>query len=200
MRFKIGHTRISVSFLFFAMLTMLFAIDERGVALITMISSAIHECGHISSLILLGGCPDEINFGIFGIRIQQNKCMLSDVCQIIVVLFGPLVNLALFAVLLAVYGAFGTQILLTAAAVNLVVGIFNLIPIFPLDGGRLLFMVLSLILSDRAVCIIMRLICVVLLFALLIFGVFLLVKTEGNVSLLATGAYLAVLCIKSVRI
>lgn len=200
MRFRIGHTKVNISFLFFSMLTMIFAIDEKGVALITMISVALHEIGHISALFLLGSRPDEIDFGIFGIRIRQNKYMLSDVGQIMVVAFGPLVNFVLFAVVLVAYLIFESQILLIISAVNIVVGGFNLMPIFPLDGGRILFVILSLFLRKRTVMIIMRLICIVCIFALIILGVFIVRNTGWNFSLLATVGYLAVLCTKSVRI
>lgn len=200
MNFKIGNIRIRLSFLFFAMLTMIFAIDKKGIALITLFSAALHEIGHIVALFLFGSCPDGIKFGIFGIRIQQNKYILSDLKQTLVVVCGPLVNILIFATSLVVYSVSESQIMLTISAVNLVVASFNLIPIFPLDGGRILFAVLSVFLSDGAVRIIMRIICAVLLLMLIFSGVFLVRRTGVNVSLLATGIYLGVLCIKSVKI
>lgn len=200
MSFKIGGIRVRISFLFFAMLTMIFAIDEKGIALITLTSAALHETGHIAALLLLGGSPDEIVFGIFGIRIQQNKYMLSDSRQAVVVLCGPLVNVVLFGAFLAAYVAFGSPFLLTASVVNLVSGAFNLLPIFPLDGGRILLVVLSALLPDGVVCAIMRTISALLILLLVFTGFILVSKTGVNISLLATGIYLGVLCIKSIRI
>ncbi len=200
MNFRIGRVRIKISFLFFAMLTMLFVVDKKGIALITVVCVALHELGHIASLCLFGSQPDGIVFGIFGIRIQQNRYILSEFRQTVVVLCGPLVNLALFAVFLLANIIFQKQILLLISAVNLVMGVFNLLPIMPLDGGRILLSVLSFFFAEKTVRRIMRVICIVLLFALISAGVFLAVKTGLNISLIATSVYICILCIKSIRI
>lgn len=200
MNFKIGRIRIRISFLFFSMLTMLFAVDEKGIALIALASAVFHELGHIVALFLFGSCPDEICFGIFGIRIQQNKNVLSDFKQGIVVLSGPFVNALIFLIMLMLYSVFQINVFMIISAVNFVSAIFNLIPIFPLDGGRFLLTILSALLTDRATRITMRVICAVCLPLLGFFGIILVRKTGANISLLATGIYLGVLCIKSIRI
>ena len=200
MNFRIGSVKIKISFLFFAMLTMLFVGDKKGVALIALMCIALHELGHIVALCFFGNTPDEIVFGIFGIRIQQNKYMLSELRQIIVVLCGPLVNIVLFVVFFLANIIFQKQFLLVACATNLVMGVFNLLPVLPLDGGRILLTLLSFFFEEETVRIIMRVVCIILLLALIIAGVFLVLKTGFNLSLLATTAYLCVLCIKSIRI
>lgn len=200
MNFKVGRVRIKISFLFFAMLTMLFVVDKKGLALITVASVALHELGHIAALCFFKSQPDEIVFGIFGIRIQQNKYILSDFKQAIVVLCGPLVNVVLFAVFFLANLAFEGQILLMISAVNLIMGVFNLLPILPLDGGRILFYLLGLFFDEKIVCGIMRIVCIVLLCVLALLGVLLALKTGLNFSLIATGVYLCILCIKSTRI
>lgn len=200
MNFRIGRVRIKISFLFFAMLTMLFVVDKKGLALITVLCVTLHEFGHITALCLFGSQPDEIVFGIFGIRIQQNKYILSDLQQTVVVFCGPLVNAILFATFLVANLVFQKQILLMISAVNLVMGIFNLLPILPLDGGRIMFYLLGLFFIEKTVHRIMRIICIILLFVLILAGSFILLKTGLNISLITTSVYLCVLCIKSIRI
>lgn len=200
MSFKIGRVRIKISFLFFAVLTMAFAVDKKQIVIITLICSALHEIGHISALFLFGSYPDEIAFGAFGVRIQQNGYTLSDFQQAVVVLCGPLVNIVLFVLLLVANIVFESRILLTVSAVNLVIGVFNLLPILPLDGGRVLFMVLNVFLDQKTACKIMRLICVIVLLVIIFSGFLIILKIGPNISLLATGIYISILCIKSIKI
>jgi len=200
MNFKIGRVRIKISFLFFAMLTLLFAVDKNAIALIAVISAALHEFGHIIALYFFKSQPEEIAFGVFGIRIQQNKRLLSEFKEAVVVCCGPLVNVILFILFFIANFVFKKEWLMTICAVNLVIGVFNLLPIFPLDGGRILFYLLGLFFGEKIVLRIMRVICCVILCVLICFGIFLLAETGLNFSLIATGIYLCILCIKSVRI
>lgn len=200
MCFKIGRVKIKISFLFFAMLTMAFVADEEKLVIIILLCSALHEMGHICALFLFGSHPDEINFGIFGVRIQQNKYILSELRQAVVVLCGPLVNMVLFVLFLLANLIFESKILLITSAVNLVIGAFNLLPVLPLDGGRILLAVLNFFASEKTALKIMRVICVTVLLALIFSGIFLAIKTGINISLLATVMYISILCVKSIRI
>ena len=192
--------KIKISFLFFAVLTLLFIVDTKGLAVISLLCAALHEMGHILAMICFKNTPDEIVLGIFGIRMQQNKYTLSDLQQGVVVLCGPLVNIALSMISLLISLALEGDTMLMVSAVNLVMALFNLLPIMPLDGGRILTLLLNRFFSERTAQKIMRITCVLLLFALVVSGAFLAIQTGFNVSLLATGAYLCALCIKSIRI
>lgn len=200
MCFKIGRVKIKISFLFFAMLTMAFIVDEKQLVILTLLCSALHEMGHICALFLFGSYPDEINFGIFGVRIQQNKYILSELRQAVVVLCGPLVNIILFVLFLLANLAFKSPILLMISAVNFVIGGFNLLPVLPLDGGRILLAVLNFFMSEKTACKIMRIICACVLSVLIFSGILLIIKTGMNISLLATVIYISILCIKSIKI
>lgn len=200
MNFRLGRIRVRVSFLFFAVLTLLFVTDNSQIALLSLICAALHECGHIAALLLFKSAPTEIRFGIFGIRIQHNNYALSDWAQLVISLCGPLVNLALFALSYVASLFWQNQPLIMLCAVNLVMGAFNLLPILPLDGGRALEIVLGRFFPDACVRRIMGAVCVVMISGLILIGTFLAVSTGLNISLLVTGVYLLALCIKSIRI
>lgn len=200
MKFRIGQISVRVSFLFFAVLTLACVTDNSEIAFSSLICAMLHEGGHIAALFFFGSAPNEIHFGIFGVRIQHNNYMLPDYAQMVVVLCGPLLNLALFAVMLAASLFLQSRILLMLCAVNLIMGVFNLMPILPLDGGRALKIVLERFFSEARAQRIMCVICAVMISGLIVAGIFLVLKTGVNISLLVTGIYLLVLCIKSVRI
>ena len=117
-----------------------------------------------------------------------------------VVICGPLVNAILFVTFFVVYLAFEEYLFLVISAVNLSVGAFNLLPVFALDGGRILQSVLSRFMSAEKTCSVMRLVSVSVSLAVVLAGTLLAVKTGANFSLLATGVYLSVMCIKAIKI
>lgn len=182
------------------MLTMAFIVEQGQLVIITLLCSALHEMGHICALLLFGSYPDEINFGIFGVRIQQNRYILSDCRQALVILCGPLVNIILFALFLLADFICESRFFLMISAVNLVLGVFNLLPVLPLDGGRILLAVLDFLMSEKTAYKIMRIICIVVLLVLLFGGILLAAKTKPNISLLATVMYISILCVKSIKI
>ena len=197
---RLGRINIKISFLFFAMLTLIFAFDKRAVALVTVVSVALHEMGHIVALLGMGICPDEICFGIFGIRIRNCDCRLNYRQELIAVLCGPLVNVALTLAFFVLYRIFLCDVLMVIFAVNFSVAVFNLLPILPLDGGRLLHIMLMKMMSCEAAQRIMTGVGAVTASIVLLAGAVLVVRTGANVSLLATGVYLGIISIKSIKI
>ena len=68
---------------------------------------------------------------------------MPDRDELTVALAGPLASLSAFAVFCPLYLVFGGAHLLFAAAVNLALGTFNLIPCKKLDGGKALYCLLT---------------------------------------------------------
>ena len=112
-------------------------------ALVFFLSILIHELGH-SWVALRHGIPiRSITLFVFGGVAQISREPASPAAEFKIALAGPLTSLGLAAL----FGAAGfvmRDITLVAGAafwlarVNLMVALFNLVPGFPLDGGRLL--------------------------------------------------------------
>ena len=64
--------------------------------------------------------------------------------ELVISLAGPVVNMLLFLPLVMLANYVGGNILMLIAAYNLMILLFNLIPCFPMDGGRILRSVLSM--------------------------------------------------------
>jgi len=123
-----------------------------------MFFALIHELGHLAAGLILGMKPEKIEITPYGVSISF-QLMLDDynkkvsygnileIKKIIVALAGPLTNL--FIILLT-YGLneniFSKSIIIYA---NLLLIIFNLLPIYPLDGGRILKGILHIIFGKR---------------------------------------------------
>lgn len=137
------QVKVDLKIFLFALLFLLTQQIEVYVTL--MIYAFLHECGHLLSGILLGFRPKEITFTPFGLRIgfslycgdynkKIGKGNLLTVKKIILAIAGPLTNFILIGILL-ILPIEEKEIAIYA---NLLIGLFNLLPIYPLDGGRIL--------------------------------------------------------------
>lgn len=121
---------MSVSVGFPAAVAALCYFDKTGSAAMCLYAALLHEAAHIGVLRWCGAVPRSLTFGAFGMRMELP--LLSYTAAAAVAAAGPLCNL-LFAVLSA---CGGWRVSLLA---HLALGVFNLLPIYPLDGGQVLF-------------------------------------------------------------
>ena len=106
-----------------------------GLALFT--SVVLHELGHALAARHYGIGTDNITLYPFGGIAAITGMPKSARQELVIAIAGPAVNGALFLGAALLWGALGWRILLTVAALNLMMGLFNLIPAFPMDGGRI---------------------------------------------------------------
>ena len=124
-----------------------------------------HEMGHYLLLRLWGGRLRRVEVTAFGVRMEmQDRDRLSYSREIAAVAAGPGMNLAAAALLLG-FGK-GEEAAYLFAGAQLVLGGFNLLPLSVLDGGRLLWLVVSYFfdpfIADRAAEIV-HIVCLLLL-------------------------------------
>lgn len=120
---------------------------------ILMAYAVIHELGHLLCGIVLKLKPESFNITPFGLQIsfkadidlyntKVKKGTKLCIKRMLLALAGPATNFIIVLVLVALNnaGITANNILLgeTAIYANILIGIFNLIPIYPLDGGRIL--------------------------------------------------------------
>lgn len=102
-------------------------------------AAAIHELGHFLTLRRLGAASARLRLGVLGAVLETDRQQLSYGGELLCVLAGPGANL-MCALLLS---AAGRGRWATEAGANLVLCVFNLLPLRPLDGGRALHLTVS---------------------------------------------------------
>ena len=112
-------------------------------SLLFFLSILLHELGHAVMAQRNGIRIRSITLFIFGGVAQMEKDPADGATEFRIAVVGPIVSLGLAGVFYAVStleimgeGARGVSRYL--ALINLVLAVFNLVPAFPLDGGRLL--------------------------------------------------------------
>jgi len=123
-------------FINLALMILLLPVDWLQAAIL---AALVHEVCHVAVLFLFHGRISRIVLGVNGCVIQTDT--LGDLPQFLSILAGPVGSILL--VLLR-------QILSKVAICGLLHGIYNLLPILPLDGGRLLRILLNNTVPDIA--------------------------------------------------
>jgi stage IV sporulation protein FB len=112
---------------------------------ITYFSMLLHELGHIASAVACGKRVDAIKFLPVGLNASIEHPH-SRVESLIIFFCGPLINvlLAIVAWFISRYSFLYIDNVHFFMFVNIYMAIFNLIPMLPLDGGKLLREVMAL--------------------------------------------------------
>lgn len=130
--------RTIISLLFFAVLYYwLFQSWQVVIALVVVL--LIHESGHFIAMKMFGYKSVNMTFVPFvGAYVSGEATNLSNRNKMIVLLAGPVPGIIIGIVLYFIYQQYQQPVLLSFAFIFLLQNTFNLLPIFPLDGGQFL--------------------------------------------------------------
>lgn len=150
----------------------------------------LHECAH-------GFVAKKFGYELNVIRLMPYGAALGGAGEIrpkheaVIALAGPAINLVFALVFAALWWLLPSSYAFTEAfcVCNLCIGVFNLLPVYPLDGGRIAFAALSSKLNRKTAYKIMRIISAV--FGLVTLGLFgLSFVYAPNLCLLSVGIFM----------
>ena len=185
MSFFIRKCRVRVSFYFFPMLCVMAFFDRRGFLLRGMLAALLHEGGHLAAMVLLPeNAPREVSLTPFGIRIERSPLSEFGRGNGIILAAGSGMNFLCAAVTFGFLPAF--------AAVSLLLGIFNLLPVEGLDGGGIGLLLLSRFMPGGTAGTCVKILSWVTLLGIAALGIYVLIDTGYNFSLLGAALALAI--------
>lgn len=132
--------------------------------ILLMIFAIIHELGHVLAGLILKFKPKEIRLTPVGLQVsfsidsieyneKVNRAKVLNIKKALIALAGPLTNLLISSSII-LFGMLYKKIQYTyiyqiVIYANLLIALFNLIPIYPMDGGRVLKEVLQIIFGKK---------------------------------------------------
>lgn len=191
MKFKIFGTEIYISFLFAAVISVMLVTDRTGLVLPTLFAVLLHEAAHLFAMWATGCEPHSIRLIPASVQIVRGFPKKPH-GEAFIAAAGPAVNLAAAGVMLSNWLFCKNQSSLEFGALNLVIGLFNLLPVSGLDGGTLLFLLLSKRCDEHRAELTVKIITAVLAAAAFVAGAGLLAAGKFNPSVFAVALYLAV--------
>ncbi len=169
---------------------LLFA-DSGGILPWALLACALHEGGHACAIRLLGGRVAKLELTAWGASmIPFRHRLFSYHEELLIALAGPATSLSL-AFLTSLWtrqwGGEGASLL---AGLHFMIGIFNLLPAYPMDGGRILESILTPLLGPAGSETVCALLARGIGMVLMPIGGLAAIRSGGNVTLLAAAMWL----------
>ena len=125
---------------------------------ILMLFAFLHEMGHLLAGVVLKFNPESIKIMPLGLVVSFNvsahnhnekilKSNFFKIKKIVIALAGPITNIVIFILLISFNFGLNMENRLICIYSNILIAIFNLLPIYPLDGGRVVKGLLSIYLN-----------------------------------------------------
>lgn len=124
-------------FIFFIVLFTGLFFDRLDIFRICIISSLLHEFGHIFAYRLFTNKWPEIDISVFAFRMKNNVSYYNFLIYILI--RGPLVNIIICITTFYLNNISATINGYIWFTVNLILSIFNMLPVWFLDGGQILY-------------------------------------------------------------
>lgn len=140
--------RVTIKLKIFLFLILFILTKQIEIYAILMLFAIIHELGHLLAGVLLKLKPRKLTIMPFGFSIifeESGSIKKANWKKLLIATAGPSINFGI-AIILFLLNKNGTENLIYA---NLLIAIFNLLPIYPLDGGRILKSILQMKLEKR---------------------------------------------------
>jgi len=196
--------RIDLKILFF--LALFYLTGQLKIYLVIMLFAFLHEISHLIVGLILGFKPQAIEIMPFGFSMKllpkhaNNekkilKANLAELKYIFVALAGPIFNLIVAAVLYKFDLGLKNELRSLIFYANIMLCIFNLISLYPLDGGRVARSILRIFYGENKAYKIMKVLSNITIFSLTFVGSIAILYLK-NIAILIILSYLWVLFLK----
>ena len=192
----------------FIFLILFYFTRQIGIYSIIMLFAIIHECSHLVAGILLNMKVKRVTLMPMGLSVEfalktedYNEKILKankiEIKRLVVAIAGPFANLLIMFIMILIGKdtAFNMVIIYS----NLLIALFNLLPIYPVDGGRILKSILSLLCNKQKANIYINRISNIILF-IITFLLSLLIYYYKNIGIVLITIYLWYIVLKENRI
>jgi len=187
--------KVHVSALFWLFLAAVYFFDNEGLLLYMLSACAVHETGHCLMLRAVGGRLESLTFTLFFANMKIAPYpVISYLREAAVCAAGPAANFLASAAAALVAAVSKNPGLLDGLylfiGANVLLGVFNLLPAAPLDGGQIVYFLLLRFLPMDTARTVRLVLTAVTATAAVCFGVFVFVFSRRNFSLLIAACFM----------
>lgn len=150
---------------------------------IILFSVAIHELGHILAALTIGAKADNFTIHGFGVELSFPGKTPSPNKLLYISAGGPLAS---FSAAIFAYSIKQPQLYI----INLCVGIINLLPVYPLDGGNIFYSIISRFIPRTKLRQILKFSGRVIGMIIILCGILILYISSFNISLIYMGFFI----------
>ncbi len=192
MRIEIRRSiSIELDMLFFIALPVIFAAGYTAQYVLTFFAAFIHEAAHMATARVLGEKTTLLRILPVGLNAKIEDRVCNKYGRIAIYCSGPAINMVMAVVLTIVntYYLYSSDNMRFFILMNVYLGAFNLLPVLPLDGGKILREILWDRVGIYTTGALLRRISALLALLIVVVGVIQMYVTTYNFSLLIIGLY-----------
>lgn len=193
---QVRDLKISVNLLIFVFIIVALILKIIQVYLLTLIFIVTHEAGHVIASVLCSARVYSIRILPVGMNASLEMAVCNRMQRIFIYVSGPAVSLLLAALcqLLTIFFCEQREFV-SGAYINLWLAIFNLLPIIPLDGGKIAIEILANKLGLKRAGKLLRVFSIILSILIILLGICIFINSHFNISLFIIGIYILI-CLK----
>lgn len=142
---KIGYRGLcfEIHFTFLLLLFIFLFLGNGMLAFFSVIFSFLHECTHAYTARRLGYTPVKILIGLFGGVLQVKEGYIPRDAELLIDFSGPFFNLCIAMASYMLFLLTRQGWIYCIISSNMILALFNLLPLYPLDGGKIINIYLS---------------------------------------------------------
>lgn len=179
MKMRLKKIRIAPKVLL--LFSVLLVCDQTGLAFVTLLAAACHECGHILMARALKIPFRTMRIDLMGARLEIGGRMLSYREEWLLSAAGPIASF--FAAAAAAVFWENSRLAVYFSCASLLLGVLNLLPIRSFDGGRMLGCALSAAFDSNVTERVLSACSFLFLFLLWAVAVYFLIRVGDGISL-----------------
>lgn len=193
---KLNGITINIDFLIFILIIVSFVAGFFIQYIVILTFIILHETGHIITAVNSGASVYRLRVLPIGLNAEIDDSRCSKYGRILIYLVGPLTNLSFAILLYLIYACHSvSNELIWGVYTNIWLAFFNLLPILPLDGGKIVFELLAGHFGMFKAGKQMNILSLVISILMICFGVVIFKYTPYNASIILIGIYIF-FCIK----
>ena len=197
MKFKLFGVPVYFSYSSIGMLTLavLASKDSSIIILVSLFSAVCHEAGHLYFISKFQGSVSAVNIYPFEVQIKASSQTCKFCEELVINLAGVTVNLCLAIIGKGLYMLSDVGLFEAVYICNVILLLFNLLPVRGLDGCNTLELVLQSFVNQALIQKTLNIISILITVPIMVAGLYLAVISVSNYTLLFIAIYLIVLII-----